>query len=338
MTIRRLVAATAIFLIVSLPGIPGAQATAYRYWTYWDGSGSTWVYSSVGPASTVPQDGTVQGWRFAVTQGVRGQGEQPRIGVAEAFGQFCAASPAPSGMKRVAVVFDFGVVADAPEGQTPPAAQGTCVIAPQAATGARILSQAATIRTDRGLVCAIGGYPAGECAPAISAPSPSPRHQEPAGTGRSDASPSAPKTTAPDTGSAGANPSGGADSPVRSPDPAGDGGGGPAEDGDGNTGSGGASADTDTDGARGKTRGSGEGRAVTVPADTAPTTPSSAAGQEAATGAAASQPTTDATPAPTFVQTEAATTGPQRSWVPLAATFIAAIGIGVFIWWRRGTA
>lgn len=61
------------------------------------------------------------------------------------------------GSKRVAVVFDFGDPADAPTGQTPPAARGTCVVAPTAATGARILSQAAAIRTDRGLVCAIGG-------------------------------------------------------------------------------------------------------------------------------------------------------------------------------------
>lgn len=35
----------------------------YRYWSYWKG-GSSWEYSSVGPAGRVVKDGTVDGWHF----------------------------------------------------------------------------------------------------------------------------------------------------------------------------------------------------------------------------------------------------------------------------------
>ncbi|MFN8125866.1 MAG: SCO2322 family protein [Candidatus Nanopelagicales bacterium] len=161
-----------------------AGAADYRYWTYWSGSAAGWSFSSLGPASSVPADGSVEGWRFAISRGVRGQGAEPRIAAAAAFRQFCGSHPAPSGDKRVAVVFDFGLTSEAPEGQSPPQPRGTCVEVPDDATGAAILSRAATIRTDDGLVCGIGGYPAGECAPAVTdEPTPTPKAARSSGPG-----------------------------------------------------------------------------------------------------------------------------------------------------------
>lgn len=177
--VRAIVAALVAVGSLGWSGGSATAATSYRYWTYWVGAGTEWTYSPVGPASDVPADGTVQGWRFAVTEGARGQGQSPRLGVAQAFAQFCGDTPPTAGRKRVAVVLDFGDPDDAPPGQRPPSARGTCVVTEPAATGARILSAAAQVRTDRGLVCAIAGYPTGECAPAVAAsPATSPNTRE----------------------------------------------------------------------------------------------------------------------------------------------------------------
>lgn len=163
------VVAAMVALLLPAP----AAATAYRYWTYWTGTDAGWTFSQTGPASTVPGHGAVEGWRFAVSTGTRGQGSQPRISPSSAFDRFCGAAPAPAGQKRVAVVFDFGEGSDAPEGQQPPQARGTCVTIDRGATGGEILARAADVRIEGGLVCAIGGYPAGECAPAVATPTPS---------------------------------------------------------------------------------------------------------------------------------------------------------------------
>ena len=51
-------------------GTQTAQATAYRYWTYWHGGPSGWTFATVG-SSGVATQGSVEGWRFAVS-GVAG--------------------------------------------------------------------------------------------------------------------------------------------------------------------------------------------------------------------------------------------------------------------------
>ncbi len=163
-------AAAAIVVAASLVVAPAGQAAAYRYWTYWSGSGAGWTFSQVGPASSVPRDGGVEGWRFAVSTGVRGQDAEPRLPAGEAFDRFCGDVGPKAGMKRVAVVFDFGDSADAPPGQTAPQARGTCAQVPKGHTGGQVLQQVADFRVEGGLVCAIAGYPAGECAPAVADP------------------------------------------------------------------------------------------------------------------------------------------------------------------------
>lgn len=141
---------------------------AYRYWTYWHGSGDSWTYAQTGPGGSVPADGDVEGWRFAVSRGIDGEGAHPRESPATAFAEICADVAAGSDNKRVAVVLDFGDERDAPAGQTPPARRSACVVTVRNASGARILEQVTTPVTDHGLVCAIDGFPVGECAPAIT--------------------------------------------------------------------------------------------------------------------------------------------------------------------------
>ncbi|TAK71032.1 MAG: hypothetical protein EPO13_00585 [Actinomycetota bacterium] len=157
--------AAAAGLVIGVLAAGAAQAAAYRYWTYWSSTGTSWVFAQQGPAYRVPADGTAEGWRFGVSTGTT-SGLVPRQPASTAFAEVCGSTPAQDGRKRVAVVVDYGVPADAPDGQSPPGAlRGSCVVAPPAWTGAQVLSAAAAVRTGPGgLVCGLDGYPSGECA------------------------------------------------------------------------------------------------------------------------------------------------------------------------------
>ncbi len=161
-------------LVVSgaLSFAPAADAASYRYWSYWLGGDSGWSYSSWGPASLRPADGSVEGWRFGVGQGTGGAGLAPRS--AADFDQVCGGTqPAPD-TKRVAIIIDSGLAEHAPPGESPRGTWAMCVTAPPSATGFDILRAAASVRTQSGMVCGLAGYPASECAVVVSPPTPSP--------------------------------------------------------------------------------------------------------------------------------------------------------------------
>ena len=175
MTVRRraIVTALAVAVAVVVPSavLPAAsQAAAYRYWSYWLGAEGGWAFSNVGPAFRSPADGTLEGWRFSVS-GVEGN-HAPSF--AADFEAVCGDTAPEDGRKRVAVVVDPGLAADAPEGEQPPGAWAMCVVAEQRATGYDVLRAAATVRAERGLICGIGGYPARGCADVIADPVPTP--------------------------------------------------------------------------------------------------------------------------------------------------------------------
>jgi len=175
MTTRRraIVTALAVAVAVVVPSavLPAAsQAAAYRYWSYWLGADGGWAFSNVGPAFRSPADGTLEGWRFSVS-GVEGN-HAPSF--AADFEGVCGDTAPEDGRKRVAVVVDPGLAADAPEGEQPPGAWAMCVVAEPRATGYDVLRAAATVRAERGLICGIGGYPARGCADVIADPAPTP--------------------------------------------------------------------------------------------------------------------------------------------------------------------
>ena len=180
MTTRRraIVAALAVAVAVVVPSavLPAAsQAAAYRYWSYWLGAEGGWTFANVGPAFRSPADGSLEGWRFSVS-GVEGN-HAPSF--AADFEAVCADTAPEDGRKRVAVVVDPGVAADAPEGEQPPGAWAMCVVAEPRATGYDVLRAAATVRAERGLICGIGGYPARGCADVIADPTPTPTKPTP---------------------------------------------------------------------------------------------------------------------------------------------------------------
>ena len=175
-----LIGVAAVVTATVASATPARAATVDRYWAYYLGHGSTWQYSTRGPATEYPVDGEVQGWRFAV-QVDGGNALQP--GAAPSFSKLCASMPPKVGDIRVGIVLDFGAAADAPAHEHPPASVVPgCMSVPIGSTGADVLQAAVSVRigtgADVGLVCGIDGYPATECAVTVATrptPPPTPR-------------------------------------------------------------------------------------------------------------------------------------------------------------------
>ncbi|MEU8467531.1 SCO2322 family protein [Streptomyces sp. NPDC029006] len=145
-----------------------AGATGYRYWSFWERTGGHWAYATQGPASVRPDDGSVQGFRFAVSAD-SADASRPR-GTAD-FAAVCAGTPAKSGTKRVGLVLDFGTASDAPSGETPPAPRTACArVSPDATAAEALAAVAKPLRYDaNALLCAIAGYPQKGCGEQTSA-------------------------------------------------------------------------------------------------------------------------------------------------------------------------
>ncbi|MGD6745751.1 SCO2322 family protein [Streptomyces sp. BH106] len=155
-----------------------AQAAGYRYWSFWERDGGSqkasqnaWTYATAGPSQSKPDDGDVQGFRFAVSADSK-DAKQPR-GTAS-FGDICADTPAKDGKKRIALVIDFGTAADAPSGETPPKPRTACAQVADDATSADALAAVAKpLRYDSSaMLCAISDYPKSGCGEQVSKETP----------------------------------------------------------------------------------------------------------------------------------------------------------------------
>ncbi len=156
--------AAALMLLIVTP----ANAAAFRYWGYYQWQDNAWTFGQTGPDQSTPADGSVEGWRFAVTdeQSVR----QPRA--AGDFDAICGGTEASSGEKRVAVVIDYGTPEDNADGAEPPAARGECAVVPTDATGAVVLSAVAEVRIENALVCGLDGWPTTGCGDEVEGAAP----------------------------------------------------------------------------------------------------------------------------------------------------------------------
>ncbi|MEV6752344.1 SCO2322 family protein [Streptomyces sp. NPDC051214] len=167
-----------------------AQAAGYRYWSFWDRDGSSWAYASQGPSTARPDDGAVQGFRFAVSADSK-DAAKPR-GAAD-FDTICAKTPAKDDRKRIALVIDFGTPGDAPDGESPPKARTACAqIADDATSADALAAVAKPLRYDsNALLCAIADYPKSGCGEQVS------------GNGESDATEKKPAASDEESGSGG---------------------------------------------------------------------------------------------------------------------------------------
>jgi hypothetical protein len=166
--------ATAVLAAVGAAWPAPASATSYRYWSYWHGTADGgWSFAQVG-ASYRPAAGTVDGWRFAVSGAAGSVKPRAPASFTTACGSHAAA---PSGQKLVGLVVDYGTTADAPPGQHPPRGVDTyCAQVDDNATSAQVLVAYASVRSESGLVCAVDGYPVGECGVIVQpTPPPTPR-------------------------------------------------------------------------------------------------------------------------------------------------------------------
>ncbi|MGW7224719.1 SCO2322 family protein [Streptomyces cyaneofuscatus] len=190
-----------------LLGAGGAQAAGYRYWSFWEGDGKSWAYATQGPSLVRPDDGTVQGFRFAVSED-SADADRPRH--APDFGAICADTPAKGGAKRVALVIDPGTAEDAPAGEKPPALRTACAqVAPDASSAEALASVAKPLRYDSSaMICAISGYPKSGCGEQVSGDGSKKDGSGKDGSGKPSA-PEASSAPAADDGGSGGGPSAG---------------------------------------------------------------------------------------------------------------------------------
>ncbi|MFJ5190536.1 SCO2322 family protein [Streptomyces sp. NPDC088394] len=157
----------ALGAVLAVLGAGPAQAAGYRYWSFWEGSGSGWTYATQGPSLVRPDDGAVQGFRFSVSEDSQDSAKPRR---AAEFTKICADTPAKDGTKRIALVIDPGTAADAPAGETPPAPRTACArVAPDASAAEALASVAKPLRySSDAMLCAIAGYPGSGCGEQVS--------------------------------------------------------------------------------------------------------------------------------------------------------------------------
>lgn len=171
-TLRPALAALALLttVLVTLVAPAGAAqaASSYRFWGYFQLSGTTWQFAPKGADQVTPADGSVEGWRFAVA----GPSDTRMPRVTTTFDEVCADTSAKPDTKRVAVVIDYGRSADQEDGKETLAPVARCASVPTAATGAEVLAAVATVRADKAMICGIDGRPATGCGDEVKAVSP----------------------------------------------------------------------------------------------------------------------------------------------------------------------
>lgn len=164
----RVVFAALVAAMLSALTVAPAHAAAYRYWGFYQLVDGAWTFAQKGPDQTVPKDGSVDGWRFAVAD--EASTRYPRAVLT--FDQVCGSTPAESGKKRVGLVVDFGRPADAADSTAPPTPKALCAVVAADATSSAVLATAGDVRVEKGLVCGVDGYPASDCGGAVKEVSP----------------------------------------------------------------------------------------------------------------------------------------------------------------------
>lgn len=165
MSPRRVVGALLAALLAPAAVVAAASPSyaeeGYRYWNYSHLQGDTFEFAQTGPGDFTPKDGDVEGWRFGTS--TVSAGIEPRADLAEVnFDSVCGDAEAAEGEKRVAVLIDYGVEADA-DGAEVPEPTADCAVVPDDANGQQTLQSVADVRADGALICALDGYPAQGC-------------------------------------------------------------------------------------------------------------------------------------------------------------------------------
>jgi hypothetical protein len=161
----------ALLITASITLSPTASAAdkGWRYWGYYQAApgAKTWTAALTGPTVDV-KDGAVEGWSFVFSAD-----DVPSIAPAikPNFAAICGKVKAKKGMKRIALVIDFGSKSYAPEGEKVKKSFTTCVRTAKTSQGIDVLGEAVKVRAaESGLICGLNGYPKKECGVEISTP------------------------------------------------------------------------------------------------------------------------------------------------------------------------
>jgi hypothetical protein len=77
-------------LLLQINQLPVNPDTTANYWTYYEDSGAGWHWSNLGPASTHPAAGTLEGWAYSPTSG------PDVVPPASSYASICAGKDAPA--------------------------------------------------------------------------------------------------------------------------------------------------------------------------------------------------------------------------------------------------
>lgn len=155
-------------LVVAFTPTSAHADDVYRYWAYFTVTDGAFAPQSVGPSSSKPKDGDIEGYRYAAPADFNNP-NVPRADLETVtFDAVCGAKEAAADEKRVAVLIDYGVEADAADGAEVPEPEALCAVVPKKATGLQTLQAVAPdLRTEKSSygpsLCGISGYPATGC-------------------------------------------------------------------------------------------------------------------------------------------------------------------------------
>jgi hypothetical protein len=183
---RRSTSALVTVLLATLAAVPAAFALAApahaggaaeisRYWIYFHVRDGEYAASQEGLATAVPEDGALEALRYAAPA----DSEDPVLPRADldvvTFDAVCGSEAPAEGQKRVAMVIDYGVEADA-EGAEVPAPVAECAVVPEDATALQAVQAVAEVRTESSsfgpTLCAVDDYPASGCSEVVSEATP----------------------------------------------------------------------------------------------------------------------------------------------------------------------
>lgn len=115
-----------------------------------------------GPATTDPQDGTVEGWNYTLSAEGVVDAEPPTL--APDFQTLCGSTAVKDDAKRVGYVIEFGNTAIHPEGDIAPTALQGCASVPIDASGIDVLNAVTEVRAgEGGFICGLAGFPSKDC-------------------------------------------------------------------------------------------------------------------------------------------------------------------------------
>ncbi|OLT30974.1 hypothetical protein BJF82_02045 [Kytococcus sp. CUA-901] len=147
---------------VALAG-PAAADTGTRYWSSWTAGWEGWEVPEDGPRTAVPEDGSTVGVRYSLVPRDAGEGRQPRA--LPDFDSSCRDATWYEGVKRVAVVVDYGRGEEAPVARPDhlPQVETTCATVPVDFTTEQTLQSVLDVEDSGQGICAVNGHPSEGC-------------------------------------------------------------------------------------------------------------------------------------------------------------------------------